>query len=234
MASVKPWVQALGDAMPTIMPLVQALIVGFLTLMGIVLTQAWTGRREHRKRRVDMAEEVLALCYEAEDAIRFIRSPAVWAGEGGTRHRGVNEKPEESKALDTAYIVIERYNKCEATFKNLKAMKYVFMAMFRGNAHNSFGMIDQVISKLLMASNILGIYYWPRMSEMRVFGPAEFVSQEQRDQFLKAMHDQEAVFYSGLEPDPITPVMAEAVRTVEAITDKAAKEYVACTKMKIW
>src|SRR4051812_43919722 len=118
--------------MGTLMPLVQAVIVGVLALVGIAITQTWTTRREYTKRRVELAEEVLALCYEAEDAIRSIRSPGVWAGEGGTRRRSSNERSEESEMLDRAYIVIERYNKYEATFKNLRAKKYTFMAAFRG------------------------------------------------------------------------------------------------------
>jgi hypothetical protein len=213
--------------MSTLMPLVQAVIVGILALVGIIITQAWTTRREYTKRRAELAEEVLALCYEAEDAIRAIRSPGVWTGEGGSRRRRENERAEESNMLDRAYVVIERYSRYEATFKNLKAKKYVFIAAFRGESHKPFETIDRAISKLHMASHMLATYYWPKMLQVHPLEPEPFVSQEQRDQFLKDMRDQQAIFYSAYQPDPITPEVADAVRMVEAITDRAAREYVA-------
>jgi hypothetical protein len=67
--------------MKDIMPLIQALFIGLLALLGIVITQSWTTRREYAKRRIEFAEEVLALFYEVSDALRFIRNPAGWVGE---------------------------------------------------------------------------------------------------------------------------------------------------------
>ncbi|MGO9599675.1 MAG: hypothetical protein ACLP7Q_16925 [Isosphaeraceae bacterium] len=219
MAGLMPLVQATIGGLLALLGIV---IAGLLALLGIAIKEAWTTRRDYRKRRVDLAEEVLALCHEAEEAIRSIRSPAVWAGEGGTRQRRESERPEESAALDRAYIVIERYNKYDQAFKNLKAKKYMFMAAFRGeDARRPFELIDQVMVKLRLASNALGEYYWQNMSQMREFAP------DQRDRFLKAMEEQQAVFLAGSEPDPVTPVVTEAVQMVEAITDRAAKEYVA-------
>lgn len=212
--------------MATIMPLLQAVIVGGFALFGIVITQQWTTRREYMKRRVDLAEEVLALCYEAQDAIRYIRSP-LWSSEGSTRQRRENETQQESDTLDRAYIVIERYNKTESTFKNLKAKKYIFMAAFRGDSHRPFETIDHVITKLRVASHMLGTYYWPTISQLQRPGADPFASKEQRERFLKEMQDQQAVFSAMHEPDPVTPVVAEAVRMVEAFTETAAKKYVA-------
>jgi hypothetical protein len=85
------------------MQILQACIVGGLALIGIVLTQSWTTRRDYTKRRLDLAAEVLALFYEVEDAIRFIRSPAQ-PGDGSTRQRREGETDKEAAALDRAYI----------------------------------------------------------------------------------------------------------------------------------
>jgi len=114
------------------MPILQSVIVGVLALIGIVLTQSWTSRREWAKRRVEFAEEMLSLFYEVRDAIRAIRSPLGSRGEGGTRVRGEGESKEIAELLDSAFVVVERYNKNEAIFNNIRAKKYRFMAMFRG------------------------------------------------------------------------------------------------------
>jgi hypothetical protein len=63
------------------------------------------------KRRIDLAEEVLSLFYQARDAIKIIRNPAQWEGEGSTRKRKDGKRPDESKILDSAYVVVERYEK---------------------------------------------------------------------------------------------------------------------------
>ncbi len=84
--------------MATLMPLVQAVIVGVFALAGIVITQSWTTRRDNTKRRLDLAEEVLALFYETADAIRFIRSPAQ-PGDGSTRQRRDGENAKEVDRL---------------------------------------------------------------------------------------------------------------------------------------
>lgn len=45
---------------------------------------AW--RREYvGKRRIELAESVLALFYEAEEAVKAIRSPFAYSGEGKSR-----------------------------------------------------------------------------------------------------------------------------------------------------
>lgn len=212
--------------MSTVIPLIQALIVGGFALAGIVITQTWTTRRDYTKRRIDLAEEVLALFYEAEEAIRFIRSPAGWVGEGSSRQRRDNERQEESAALDRAYIVIERYQKYEVTFNALKSKSHRFKATFRGDAHRPFQMIDDVLRKIFIASNILGEYYWQKVQGLPPVGN-QFTSQEQLADFLKGMNEQQAVFSAMFEPDTISPVVAEAVGRVEKIADTAAKEYVA-------
>src|SRR5689334_4912630 len=84
----------------------------FFAIYGI---DAW--RREFiGKRRMELAEEVLALFYQARDIIEEIRSPFGYGGEGSTRKPSPNERPEDKDALDHAYSLVERYNKHIETF----------------------------------------------------------------------------------------------------------------------
>jgi hypothetical protein len=71
-------------------------------------TDQW--RRECRgKRQAELAEEVLSLFYEAQDAVRHIRNPFGFGGEGASRKAGENETPEEKDAFDKAFVIFERF-----------------------------------------------------------------------------------------------------------------------------
>jgi hypothetical protein len=88
----------------------QSLSVIVASAVAIYGIDAWR-RQFVGRRRIELAEETLALFYQARDIIRAIRSPFGWSGEGQTRKRAPNERPEDKEALDRAYVLIERYNK---------------------------------------------------------------------------------------------------------------------------
>ena len=201
------------------MPLIQALVVGLLALSGIVLTQSWTTRREYAKRRIEFAEEVLALFYEVSDALRAIRNPAGWSGEGRTRQRGEHESEAQSSALDQAYVVVERYKTHETVFSNLRSKKYRFKAMFRGNSHEPFDAVFGALNRVFVASHMLGATYWQDRGQ-RMMESAKWKHH------LQTMEQQEAIFWMMPDNDLITPIVDEAISKIEAITDAAAKEYV--------
>ncbi|TDI82488.1 MAG: hypothetical protein E2O80_02055, partial [Betaproteobacteria bacterium] len=78
---------------------ISVLIAALTFIAGV---SAW--KREFvGKRRIELAETVLALFYEAEDAIKQIRSPFSFDGEGSTRKHADNELEAESRILDQAY-----------------------------------------------------------------------------------------------------------------------------------
>jgi hypothetical protein len=90
--------------------IIQAVSLTVAAWTAVYGINAW--RREFvGKKRIDLAEEVLARFYEASDVIRIIRSPLGYVGEGSTRQAGENESPEAKQILDRAYVVFERYEK---------------------------------------------------------------------------------------------------------------------------
>lgn len=199
-------------------PLLQAFIVGFLALIGIILTQTWTTRREYAKRKIDLAEEVLALFYEVRDAIRAIRSPFSSGSEGSTRQRQEHETDAESRILDMAYVAIERHNKSHELFNALKSKRHRFMAMFRGKSQQPFDEIEAVLNRILLSAHMLGTHYWQRQGRVQM-------SSEEFQEHLEGMHEQEAIFWLMPNRDVISPMVDGAVSKVEAITDAAAREY---------
>ena len=76
--------------------IIAASVASFAVIYGV---NAW--RREYvGKRKIELAEEVLALFYEARDVISYIRNPFSVAGEGSTRNAAPNESPEEKQIND--------------------------------------------------------------------------------------------------------------------------------------
>ena len=94
----------------TISEIITSISVMIAAIAFVSGINAW--KREFvGKRRIELAETVLAMFYEAQDAIREIRSPFGTTNEGNTRKRSDNELEEDAIILDRAYVVFERYKK---------------------------------------------------------------------------------------------------------------------------
>lgn len=105
-------------------------VVATLIATGTVVWGINTWRREHiGRKKIDLAEEILALAYEARDAFERIRYPLELAGEGGSRTSGREETPDEKAALNYAYIPVERWNERADLFAKLRSLRYRFMAL---------------------------------------------------------------------------------------------------------
>lgn len=192
---------------------ITAASVAIAALAFVVGINAW--RREFvGKRRIELAEDVLALFYEAQDAIREIRNPAGFVGEGTTRKRVDNEREEVSQILDQAYVVFERYQKREKLFAELRSKKYRVMATFGSETDVSFDELNMIINEIFSAAHILGTYYWKRQGHSRM-------TEEEFQRHLEQMNKYEAVFWSmGPEKDEIAPRVQRAVEKIEAIARK--------------
>jgi hypothetical protein len=90
------------------------------------------------RRRIELSEEILVLFYEARDAIRFMRSPLGYVGEGGSRPFKEGELADEKEIRDQAYVLVERFNKREEIFSKIQASRYRFMAQFGNEAAQPF------------------------------------------------------------------------------------------------
>jgi hypothetical protein len=196
----------------TIADVITAISVAIAAIAFVVGVNAW--RREFiGKRRIELAENVLALFYEAEDAIREIRSPFILAGEGTSRKRSDHETEEETRILDQAYVVFERYQKREKLFAELKSMKYRAMATFGSEAGESFEELTLIIDEIFSAAAILGSYYWKGKRRARL-------SKEKLEKHWENMIKYEDVIWSMNEHDEITPKVQRAVKRMEAIARK--------------
>ena len=184
-----------------------SLIIAALTVIFGV--NAW--RREYvGKRRIESAEEVLALFYEARDAVRHIRSPFGFGGEGNTRKQGERETPEEKQIYDKAYVVFERYNTHKELFSRIQAIRYRFMAQFGKDSAQPFDDLNKIMNEIFAASNML-VHYWLDQ------GRRQWANDGELKAHVAKMHEYEAVFWEmSADKDKITPRLNALISNLES------------------
>lgn len=136
-----------------------------LTLYGI---DAW--RREAMwKRRSELCEEVLALCYETKEIISYMRSPGGFSGEGETRKADEGEPDEVRRKRNLAWVPIERHNQHVEKLSRLWALSYRFRAQFSIEDSQPIEDLRDIINSVKSAAHILSVYWttfnWAAMSE---------------------------------------------------------------------
>ena len=184
-----------------------SLIIGiWVSIYGI---DSW--RREYiGKRRIELAESVLAMFYEAKDVISYIRSPFGFEGEGSSRKKKESETPEEAKLLDQAYVVFERYDKTKDVFNKLKSVRYQFMALHGTSAIKPFDELNKIVNNIFFAARMLSTF-WLRQGRV----PME---EEQFEKHIKDMHKYEAIFWDEFdENDSINNKLSDVIKSIEEI-----------------
>jgi hypothetical protein len=170
---------------------------------------AW--RREFRgKRQIELAEETLALFYEANDAISHMRRPGGLASEGQTRKSDPEETEGEKRLLDAAFFASERYQKYQALFSKLHAMRYRFMAQFGAESAKPFDALHEQIGSILSAGHMLSMM-WAR--DIGVPNPPQ--STPEFDQHMTTCLKVYWEGWEGYDNDPIKRQMERIVRDIE-------------------
>ena len=190
-------------------------ILASLITSGTVIYGVNAWRREAvGKRKLELAEEVLALFYEARDAIRYIRNPFSQVGEGSTRIAAPNESPEEKQINNNANIVFERYNKRQDMFNKLYSIRYRYMAHFGKDASKPFDELNKIVNEIFISARMLS-YLWKQQ------GSHQWKSDEEFKKHLEEMHKYEAIFwYQGEERDSVTPRVNDAISIIESQASK--------------
>ncbi len=170
-------------------------------------------RREHTgKRQIELAEDTLALFYEAVDVIKQIRHPASFSNEIEDVVKGERESDEEYHARKTASIVFSRYNKNQELFNKLHAMRYRFMAQIGKKEAEPFDDIRNITNQIIVAARMLA-RLWPK---------DYFQSEEQKEQHWEQIKKHEAVFWDSMgEEDPINPKLDAIIIKMETTCQNA-------------
>lgn len=182
---------------------VNTLAIVIASIVAICGINAW--RKEFQgKRKIELAEEVLALFYEAKDAIRAIRNPLSYQGEGKTRKPEENETPREKEARDRVYFVYERFEKRQEIFNKLHSKRYQFKARFGPEKDKPFEDLKDIVIDIQVSATSLAMTW----SE-----PYDNNDQKIKDEIRK----DESVIWSISKDDPIKPRVEKVILDIEAI-----------------
>lgn len=118
---------------------------GFLTVIAAGLTaffaasglNTWRDEMKSR-RRAELAEELMASFYEAEEKLGWIRFPASFGGEARDRPKNAGETEEQTRVLDIYYPAVARMQAETAFFAAFLARKHRARAIFGGKVEGPF------------------------------------------------------------------------------------------------
>jgi hypothetical protein len=164
-------------------------------------------RREHRGRRqVDLAEETLALFYEAKDAIAHMRSPIGYSNETDDVEKGKDESEASYGARKSASVVFKRYDQHVEVFNKIHAMRYRFMAQFGADRSRPFDELHKVVREILVAARMLA-NLWAR---------DHFRNEEAIEKHHESVQKYEKIFWDSYgDEDPINPRLNEIISSIE-------------------
>jgi hypothetical protein len=196
--------------------IIQNISVIVASILAIIAINAW--KKEFiGKRKIELAEDVLAKFFQIKDSISFIRNPFSNSEEGKTRQKRDNEDERASELLDRAYVVFERYEKQKDVFNEFNIMKYKFMARFGKETDEIFIRVNKVINKIFIAGRMLGNHYWQRQGMVTM-------SDQQFKKHLDEMNKHEGIFWEmDIENDEIRKELEEIQQKLEQATREVFK-----------
>jgi hypothetical protein len=196
-ATFKDWIDALQS--------VAVIAASAVALWGI---NSW--RREFvGKRRMELAEEVLALFYQAKEVIAFMRFPAGYASESSSRNPQPDETPEQKGIRDDAFVTVERYNKHSDVFSRIHTLRYRFMAQFGKDATAPFDKLKSIIDQLFVAAR-----QWVMLSEV---SEKNFTNPESLQDHRCRIEKYDKILWGTGNDDSISIELEKAVQSIEQI-----------------
>lgn len=183
-----------GEVVRTFLEIINTVAIVIAAWIAIKGINDWR-KQFQGKRKIELAEEVLALFYEAKDSIRAIRCPLSHQSEGTIR--------ESKQAIDSA-IIYERYEKRQGIFNKLGSKRYQFKAMFGPEKDKPFEDLNKIIIDILNAADGLS------MTQNR---SANNDNSKNNNDWQKYM----SVIYLFMPDDPITPRVNKVISDIDAI-----------------
>ena len=179
-----------------------------------VIVATWFGLSTWRKetlgrRRMELAEDALAIFQEARDAIAYIRCSISWESEGQTRKPLVGEKPEETAALNQAYVTVERYLRSADLFAKLVSMRHRFVAHFGKSAGTPFETLRDVLATIRTSADGRARLYLQRVRGGAGWDPKTLSNCIQKEESV--------IWRSYGADDEIDRKINEAVEAIERI-----------------
>jgi hypothetical protein len=193
--SVPDWVSAVAN-------LTIALAAAIAAWQGVKSLTAW--RREAvGRRRIELAEEILADFYEARDHFSWVRSPGGFGSESEGRPGREEEDEDVRKDLDMYYRPIKRLSDFADFFAKVSTRRYRVIAAFGADRAKPYDELNAIHARITSAAHML-------MMMHRRVRPVTKHSQEQAEKFHH-------VIWEGYPPDAPDEIKAQLDELVAAV-----------------
>lgn len=196
-----------------------AQILASLTIVSTAIIAVYAWKNEYiGKKNIELAEEILALFYEARDAIAYIRNPIGYVGESKNRKASSNETELESHVYDFEYVIKERFNKNMPLFNKVYAMRYKYMARFGSDRGKPFEKLQNIVLDIDLAVKLY-IKAW------KEYLASNSKNDKEYKKHLEEMKKYEYVFwYMPYQKDDITPRVEAVIKEIETQALKTIKK----------
>ena len=131
-----------ADGVSALADSITAVAAAAAAIQGIRSLTAWRNEALGR-RRFEVAEDVLANFYRAQEILSFVRSPFISAGEM-TDEEGVDE----SLTSNSDYVPLRRLHNHAEFFTSLRAKKQIFAALFGKENVDPFDEINRILNEI--------------------------------------------------------------------------------------
>jgi len=163
-------------------------------------------REQIGKRQSELAEEALAVAYEAQDVFDHVRNPISFGGEGSSRPKDDNESEAENQRRDIRFVPFERLDHHKDYFLRVQRLRPKFMAMFGKSAASPLAAVLEIRADIIMAVNLLADI------EEDLSGGAPEDWEELREQ----RRQNQTIKWKRRENDPIDARIAKLSSELEA------------------
>jgi hypothetical protein len=188
-----------------------------VTVAGAAIYGINTWRREFiGKRKIELAGDILALFYEAKNAIAAIRSGWQMQGEGTTRKAAENETTREKELKDRAYVVFERFKRNQGVFNKLYSLKFQFMAQFGQDSGKPFEEIKHIINTILVHAQALP-ELWAEQGLSSHPSQAQKRNEPKQQALEKQIKEYESSIWWTGKNDPIDTQVDKIISDIEQI-----------------
>ncbi len=109
-----------------------------------------------RRRRQDLAEELISGFHEVNDIMQHVRSPLSYLGEGSSRVSKAEETAQEKERRDNRYVIEERFKRHIEVVSKLNGKEYRAIALFGPEIRAPFQALNAAIHSVFAANNQLG------------------------------------------------------------------------------
>lgn len=156
------------------------------------------------KRRVELAEAILAEFLQMGDVIRAIRSPAILPGEAVGRQRRENETEEEARNKDLYFVPLTRMSENREFLSGLMSKRYRSRALLGDNIDEAFEAVREAIIEIQVSASTL--------MDMVGMGQIDFEKDEKR--WLQCKAD---IWGGAVGEDRVGPMVKRAIDIVDSV-----------------